>query len=566
MWNIVTMFYLIWIGASPLPFGDQWDTSLLPGESIHHFFGFHNEHRPALARLMGLLDWYLDDARNGVTESFIALCFPIFGLGLFGLLKSVINEWRRPAVYAGLATAIAFSGYQFENLLWGFQTAFVGSFVFGLLALVFAVLAVDSSRSVEWRVVCGGLCFVACGFAVFSLASGLLVLLFVTGLLFLANAPARLRYGYATFAAAIIGFYFYGYSSANPHDSPAVAIWHVWGIAHYLLVYLGAPFSGGSLARATGIGALGLLLISVVVVEEAVVAFWSGRSSAIVRNAGYLALMLFCVFLVSAGLLTAVGRLKFGLSQAMSSRYGTPALMFWSGLVCLYLVQPDLKKAVRPKLAQMFGLVGGAALAFYVATSQPRYFATAHLLRASKLQGAIAYVVGLRAYPAMLQLYPNMGALKSHHLDVPMKRLRDANKSIFSQQWPFMVGKHLSNWKELRSSKGCIGHIDERKPIMDAAAEPPDIPREELRGWAWDNSESEVPDLVLITNAEGVIVGFGGPGDQRADVARALPSVTSEYTGWVGFVQASPTATLRAYALFLGKAGRVCQFAVSRGR
>jgi hypothetical protein len=78
-WNASTFGYLIWIGFSPLPFGDQWDASLFPEQCIGNLFGQHNEHRPALGRLIGWLDWYLADARNVINLSFIALCYRCSG-------------------------------------------------------------------------------------------------------------------------------------------------------------------------------------------------------------------------------------------------------------------------------------------------------------------------------------------------------------------------------------------------------------------------------------------------------------------------------------------------------
>ena len=72
----------------------------------------------------------------------------------------------------------------------------------------------------------------------------------------------------------------------------------------------------------------------------------------------------------------------------------------------------------------------------------------------------------------------------------------------------------------------------------------------------------QVPDLIVITNAQGVVVSFGGPGYPSPGVERGQAGVTSNYTGWDGFVRADTTAMLRAYGVFLGE-DRACEFAVN---
>ena len=43
--------------------------------------------------------------------------------------------------------------------------------------------------------------------------------------------------------------------------------------------------------------------------------------------------------MVGVAFLTALGRLKFGLDQALSSRYATPMLLFWLSLAMLAIIE-----------------------------------------------------------------------------------------------------------------------------------------------------------------------------------------------------------------------------------
>ena len=213
LWNVSTSLYMMWIGYSPLPSGDQWDTALFPDESIRNLFAQHNERRPTLGRLLGLLDWYLASARNVINISFIALCYPVFTLALFMLVDTIVGNWRRSALVAVLALAIIVSALQWGNLLWRFQTAFVGSFILAFLSLFFARRASQKPQSVARTTTSFGLCLMSSFFAAFSLASGLLTLIFVPMMLFILNASAKLQYSYVAFAAATLVAYFYDYAS-----------------------------------------------------------------------------------------------------------------------------------------------------------------------------------------------------------------------------------------------------------------------------------------------------------------------------------------------------------------
>jgi hypothetical protein len=565
LWNAATMLYMMWIGSSQVPFGDQWDTSLLPDESTRNLFALHNEHRPALSRLLGWLDWYVSDARNGATMTFIALCYPAFGLALFQLIKTIVGDWRRAAVFAALATATVVSAAQWENLLWGFESSFVGSFASALIALLFATLAARQPQSVIARVIAVIVCLITSWMAVFSLASGLFSLLFVTALLFVVGAPAKLKYGYTIFAAATLAFYLHGYSSPGYHANPIVSLFHARTVIHFVFAYIGAPFAHGRENVATIIGMFGLLLLAIVVINSAI-AF--RRNQSLFRTpvgTAYVALLLFVLFIVFADGLTALGRINFGIEQALSSRYATPALMFWAALVSIYLVQPYMINSIVSRWIRLGGALLGLALAAKVAMAQQQYYPIARNLHAEKFKAAIAYVVGLRTHPAIISIYNILPALEEGHLDAPMQRLRADHKSIFAQEWPFKLGAPLSQWKS-EHREGCLGYIDDRAIVIDKNAQAEGTPIAEVRGWAWDKVREEAPDLVVFTNDRDIIVGFAGLGAARPDVQHAQSSVTTEYAGWEGFVRADAATALRAYGVFLDGSERGCQFAMSPAR
>jgi hypothetical protein len=557
-WNVWTFAYMFWIGASPLPFGDQWDSSLFPDQCLPNLFALHNEHRPALGRLLSLLDWYLADARNGVNATFIAVCYPVFGLVLFKLVNTIVADWRRTAVIAGLASAIIVSAAQWENLLWGFQTTFVGSFVFALLALFFAARAAPPSQPPGWKTAHVLLCLLASFFAVFSLASGLLVLPLAAALFFLLGASPRLKYGYILFAIAVFGFYFYDYASPIDHSNPLTALRDVWALGHFALAYVGSPFARGHIDAATAVGAAGALVLIVLSADAIVTLLREPRLPQTSKGAAYVVLLLFALFIFCAAGLTGLGRIRYGIGEALAPRYATPAVFFWGAVVAACLVQPDVRRTGRSRILRWGGAVLGVALASCVALQQRAYVANTYEKRVGRFNAAIEYLLGIRNRRELFQLYPVAPAVLAGHLDEPFRRLRRERKSIFAaEDWFARLGAPLREWKPDVSAT-CRGAIDRRTPVPDQAAA-----ISELTGWAWDDERRRVPDLIVFTDAGGLVIGFAGPGLRRLDVRERQANVTSSATGWNGFARADRTASIHAYGVTLGRSDRACEFAPS---
>jgi hypothetical protein len=556
-WNVATFGYVMWMGVSPLPFGDQWG-SLFPEQSIRNLFAQHNEHRPTLTRLIGLLDWYLADARNTVNLSFIALCYPAFGFALFKLVNRIAADWRRAAVVTGLAFATALSAAQWENMTWGFQTGFVASFVCAFLALFFASLAAQRHPSAGWQFINVLLCLFASFFAVFSLASGLLILPLVIALFFISGASASLKCGYAAFAIAMFAFYLYGYSGGPvEHANPLVSLRDVWAVARFTLAYIGSPFARGDVDVASAVGALGALVLIALIVN-AVIALWrEPRLLDTPKLAAYVTLLLFAVFVISAGGLTALGRINLGIRQPLAPRYATPALLFWADLIAACLIQSYLHRHAYFRIFQRLGAIMGVVLASYVAAYQIDYIPVVRKVRAERFDAAIAYLIGIRNQPVVLALYPIPSALLAGHLDGPFQRLQRSRKSIFTVDWADRLGTPLREWN-LRLGPGCRGAVDRRAIVPDQAT-----PISQLEGWAWDDERERAPDLIVFTDAAGLVVGFGGLGVPRADVRRAHAEITSDDTGWKGFVRADRTVIMQAYGVIFGRSNRACEFAVS---
>ena len=76
----------------------------------------------------------------------------------------------------------------------------------------------------------------------------------------------------------------------------------------------------------------------------------------------------------------------------------------------------------------------------------------------------------------------------------------------------------------------------------------------------------QVPDLIVFTEAQDLVVGFAAPGYPCDDVRCAQPRITSNYTGWNRFARDDMIDTLAClWNLFQG-ANWACEFAENAQR
>jgi hypothetical protein len=167
-------WWLVWRCGSDLPLLDQWAAE---GSSALHpwvrevfnwrnLFWPHGEHHPAIARILslGLFVWNGQwDCRVELAVN--ALLLAGFLAALAGLAGRVFSDWRLPVALLAVLGLLGLPGI-YENHLWGFQTAFIGVLLFGLLHL----LGMAEDRGWCWWAVGAAAGVVA----LFTIASGLM--------------------------------------------------------------------------------------------------------------------------------------------------------------------------------------------------------------------------------------------------------------------------------------------------------------------------------------------------------------------------------------------------------
>lgn len=386
------------IAFAPIPFADSIDffrrffeVGGWPGYGLAELYARHNEHRLVVPRLWFLLDLALFDATQASLIVVTVLSSIAHAAVLAWVFRCLGN--RGPVLWAFAAAALGatLSPAQWENLVWSFQVQFIQVWLFATLA--FAALALGERRGSWGRVAVA----IACGLAsTYSMANGILVwpLLVVLAIwLGLRGGPLWLLL--AT-AVAVIGVEAANYHAHAGHGDPLQTIQQPVALARYALRYL---TSGVAV-----IGRLGQELLG-----GALVATWAAFAvHALLRRDRYTpahgVLIAVAGFVVGAALLTALGRVTFGLGQANAVRYATPSLVFMTAVLGLVLGRLSLIESRRALPAAL--AAGGVVLLVPGLVDGGRHLQTIVDQRDARIDAMVAYASAGYRPGTMLALYP----------------------------------------------------------------------------------------------------------------------------------------------------------------
>ena len=533
---------------SEVPYTDQW--TLLPfvrdalnGHfDLHKLFAQQNEHRIAFMRVVFLLDAWV----FGGMEYVPLILNWIFMAGTAYILISFISFNKNYNFHVRVwticvAVACLFSKTQIEVITFPTGSMNLGVFFFALASLKILSQVDDDLTYRSWALF------------VLSLAAMLLcescaangVFIWPTAFLFLLLTAARKIY---TWLVGVIGTlavaaYMNGYRTPSYHSNPLESLKHPFDVINYLLANFGSPFAylGLPLSSCAGLALFALICYNLFQYIK------DNNRRCRIRSV----LICFCLFLSVTCVLTALGRLRFGVAQAQASRYCTPVLILWATSWLLWASIWLDRKMINP-VSSLRALRGRSALdalpalLFVSALSivQPAgdwISATTEKLR----QAGILLSLGDFDLPTDLSGGAGTAVVKEG-----AEFLRQRHLSVFKSRQQLHLGQQLTSAFEVLSSKGCAGAVDGVEQTDFGV----DVQR--VRGWAWDGRQRKVPDVILFV-ADGVISGWASAGIARPDVTQAIPSINSQYTGFSGFVRRGEGQQMKSFILD-SEAGGVC--------
>lgn len=506
----------------PLPYWDQWNSQvdfwLSQQRQIGDWFALHNEHRIPLTRLIFAIDFLLF---RGATPALVILNFVLSSflfLAIYFLYVSERGDISRSERMGALAStlAVATLWIQRENLLWGFQSQF---FLAYLLPVVAFAAAAHFVHARDRRAGATALMFAVLSAG--TMANGVLALPVVV--VYWARRLGR-RSGWLWASVAITVttglLYGRGYRTPGSHGDPLVALRSPSALGEYVVHYLGGPvhwFTGSGWAAF--VAGLFLLTLTGYYIGTELLSSRSSRSRE--------ALALSALFVVLAAATTGLGRTVFGIEQAYSGRYQTPALLAWMavGYLSALRLSRQHRGTVGVPLVLLLALgLGWGAQSEALDEQGAREFIHHRDLAtlALSMEAIDGSVLG-SVFPD-----PNMVARIG-------SAARDAGVTVLGASPNRELLTRLGEL-EMRPSTICAGWIDsaERVPSLRGS----DFLR--ISGWAGvlEEAAAQTDGYVAFTDSSGYVIGFGITGFSRADVSEAMGREDWMFSGFSGYVDA----------------------------
>ncbi|WP_145727546.1 hypothetical protein [Nitrospirillum viridazoti] len=538
-----TILALVRFGSSML-LSDQWTdfdyTRRLAEGSLRFadLFDQHNEHRIFFPRLIFFLDYLVANNTNTVDLTFNVL---IAAGTLFSILALYRKLEKDRGIYLGFAaigTAILFSLSQRENFLWGFQVQFFGAVA--AAAGAFLAFAVSIERARRGVAAMGPRClaYVLVLVDTYTLSNGILAAFLLIPMALALRAGRAIVLATLGWALLLAVSYFLNFHPVQGHSPYLYSLTHPLDYLGYLSGYLGNLVTCLGIAEplrsraAILLGAIGLLLTLAALARS--LRTWDEPPARV----ALLALML---FVLGTAMLTALGRITFGMEQAFSGRYVTPVSVFWVAHICYWAPLRRLRDGLGLGLA-LAGAVVVAGLTLCAVKGHLRGWqeGNAQALTTAKARDAI--LSDVRDVSTYQSVFPVAEVIVQH---VPF--MRNHHLSVFADPDNRLLGQK-PDWLAVTLANRCIGAFDLTALLSSSGGELSLA----ATGWAWDQARGKAVARLLFTDAAGMVVGYAGGGWPRPDVRLAIPAVRSGAVGWTGFLKAAPATLVRAYALLPG--------------
>jgi hypothetical protein len=488
--------FLMWHWVSknwvPIPIWDEWHT---PGSqfaswcrgtlTITELFSQHNESRKFFPRLLyfALAAFGGWDVRKEMVVSFILVCS--LCLLLLLLLRRTPGATPVSIFFGwGLMTSLCFAPVQVQNLLYGIE----GEAFFPGVAVV-AVAALNLSRVSFRAKVLGnlGLAFVAN----YTFANGMLLWALGWPLPAPDEAiPRRYRIWWYTLyvlvGAVSVGSYFINYHRPSYHPELASSSTRFWDLLHYFVLWSGNYFAS-DFADPFVLGIIALILSAG--------GLWFAVEATKRRDdwRTFYPWLLIGTYACVTGTITAIGRLGFGVRQALDTRYVAFSLFFYIALFGLYFAiycsrvrfaSPVVRASLLTNATWVIGLI---TLLWAASYKKNLVGLAAHHKYRIHLLHTLQWIEPIPDNPDLALIFPYVGVLRDR------VRLLEKHRIL---RLRFIHGSLASAVRQSPpSSEGFHGKIE----TCDLD------PKGALRvtGWAWLPERNRRADCVVIGFEDG---------------------------------------------------------------
>ena len=549
--TVALSLYIVVTTRSSLPFWDGWTQIEVVASgrnpvSLSWLWQQHNEHRLVLPKLFLAADLRFFQARQVFLLASIFV-IQLLHLALLSWSMKVLGGWSGSLWRAGtgLAAFCLFCPTQSENFTWGFQVCFVLPPFFATLSFVALLLywtevqqQPGNHPSPKFLVVS----ILAATGAAHSLASGNLLWPLLVAAAICLRLRVRAILSFASTGAISTALYLFHYARPAGHANPFASLSSPLKILQYCLTYFfsGWPYYDTPERLVLSYGMPLVLLVLLFAVLPYVRKF---RAFAV-------QLVLTLSYCLATALITATGRMNFGISQSTASRYQTVALLFWCCLGLLWLGSAFL---AHPRIPYLFFVAQVCLLAIFgVAATRAKYqiwMARGHAF--SQQAATAALLTGVGDPLSLAQVYPEKEMLMK---TVPYMR---ANRlSIFAGAPAGTLGKPLDSVFPLADPGACTGALETVFPVDNSFGAVTGFgPGLRVLGWAWDTKRRQIPSAIAVA-IDGKLVGLGATGNLRPPRSDGFVAYSSELSpqstaGFYAILNTSPPSACYLARLFV---------------
>lgn len=514
------IIYFVYFYGATCPISDQWE--LVPllkkmhdGElTFTDIWIQHREHRMLFPKLIMLtLAWLTDwnimyELYTNMVLAGLILLFLYFLL--WQSISNNISSWLMVVL-----SFIFFSPVQWENWLWGWPIQIFLS----VLATVVAVWSVS-----RWPGQLRGV-LVAIGCAViasYSYKSGLLTWIVVIMLMVQRERKWKHILLWITAFIATTTCYYYGYAKIAHHSSLLYSLNHPYDYTRYILAYLGSPLSFGTSAinRKDISTVIGLLLV----IMACILTIHIKRSSKeeYIKLLPWQALGSYAILNAAA---TGVGRLGFGVFQALSSRYTIFSILFIISVIIILVGWVKQYIRIHNHLPRKYVIIISCiSILFFISyiLSFSRSIKEFTVL-SNNIQRDVLSLEYIDTAPdkSLKIFYPDVAIVRSY-----TKILLDLGLMFKTIQWD-----------KLRKIEGGQFSIDGISGLNVQEQVQPfliDISKNSVltvNGWAVDEKSGDAADSVYIT-LDDKPIAHAYYGVKRSGIARNFKIDRYKYSGW----------------------------------
>ncbi|MBF0529355.1 MAG: hypothetical protein HQK55_08810 [Deltaproteobacteria bacterium] len=362
-------------------------------------------------------------------------------------------------------------------------------------------------------------------YATFGLVAGTLTWPLMILFSLITRTPKKIIVILLIVGTAVCVLYFYDYKSVSGHADPKTFYSHIKVIILHTLGVLGNPIC--QLGPLVGLAPSSTTILPLLMGSMGLLVFCFIFLQINLSNKVPELFKIFCIFLILYALMEAfligAGRYNFGLSQSFSSRYATPALIFWLALFGLISSYLEFEPGKASWFQSMVYCASGIMIAFLLVQQQyfVQYFED---YVQQRQQMGLAFILDLPVEEKSW-LYPIPNQVQNL-----MPYLEKKNTSLYHLPVVKLLGKKLEDQVKIINKTQIACAIDFYQPYCSK-----ENTGARITGWAYDLAEDKSIKYLVFIDETGVVVGLGLSGTRRPDVLAAMNKSKDIRCGWLGF-------------------------------